>query len=126
MRLAIWTCFPILLLVACDDASPGVTDLGPDAPACTETEIVARKDACKRYRTVLCDRLVSDCDAYPTQQDCTDWFTNQYGDCEQASGEFPAAQASKMRECLCGLPNASCQALQEMGPEAALEPCAAW
>lgn len=115
-----------LWLFACDDASPGVTDLGPDAPACVEQEVVARKAACERLQTVLCERLVVGCEAFPDQAGCIRWFVSQYGDCAQAQGDLETAAARNMRQCLCDLPQASCQALQEMGAEGAVEACAAW
>jgi len=115
-----------LWMFACDDASPGVTDLGPDAPACQEQEVTAKKAACERFQAVLCDRLVEGCDAYPDLARCQQWFASQYGPCDQTTGDLEGAAVGAMRQCLCDLPNASCQALQEQGAEGAVEACAAW
>lgn len=122
----LWMLLGSLWALACDDASPGVTDLGPDAPACAEQEVTGKKAACERFQTVLCDRLVEGCDAYPDLDGCHRWFVARYGDCAQAQGDLTSSAAAAMRQCLCALPNASCQALQAMGPEEAVEACRAW
>lgn len=124
--IGLWMLLGSLGTVACDEASPGVTDLGPDAPACAEQEVTGKKAACERFQTVLCDRLVAGCDAYPDLDGCRRWFVARYGDCGQAQGDLASSAAVAMRQCLCALPNASCQALQTMGPEGAVEACGAW
>ncbi|MBP7127133.1 hypothetical protein KBD49_12285 [Myxococcota bacterium] len=115
-----------LWMFGCDDASPGVTDLGPDAPACAEQRLTGKKAACERFQAVLCDRLVEGCDAFPDLAGCLQWFVGQYGDCAKAQGDLSSPAADAMQKCLCDLPNASCQALQDMGAEGAVQSCAAW
>jgi hypothetical protein len=113
-----------IFATACDKDPNPITDLGPDAPACTVTASTGAKDACDRFQAALCDRA-TECDMFASVADCGTWFASTYGDCTKA-GEKPAlteAENGFFVKCLCGLPIASCRQFEQMGLEVTLPDC---